>query len=209
MNAIRASGVLWKWVSVCTAPGPISIHHLLDSGLIDEKFLETYLLSIYQHGRVLYLITPKLWPNADHNHYLMENNGLLYLSCMFPELKDSDTWKAHAIHEMERSIMAQVTDGGGQIEGCASYHNGCTYWFALPLLLSKKYSFSMSCAYQERVKKMVEYSTHATRPCAATALGDSHTKSGTFSVGAFCYYLATGDGTYIANALCYYSIGDF
>ena len=189
---------------------PYIIHHLLDSGLIDEKFLETYLLSIYQHGRVLYLITPKLWPNADHNHYLMENNGLLYLSCMFPELKDSDTWKAHAIHEMERSIMAQVTDEGGQIEGCASYHNGCTYWFALPLLLSKKYGFSMSCAYQERVKKMVEYSTHATRPCGGnSAWGDSHTKSGTFSVGAFCYYLATGDGTYIANALCYYSIGDF
>ena len=188
---------------------PYVIHHLLDSGLIDEKFLEAYLLSAWQHGRILYLVTPKLWPNADHNHYLMENNGLLYLSCMFPELKDAETWKNHAIHEMERSIFAQITEDGGQIEGCASYHNGCAYWFVLPLLLSEKYGFSMSEQYQERLKKMVIYSAHATRPCGGNcSWGDSHTYSGTFSAGAFCYYLAFGDASYMENALCYYSMDD-
>lgn len=188
---------------------PYIIHHLLGSGLIDEKFLETYLLSAYQHGRILYLVTPKLWPNADHNHYLMENNGLLYLSCMFPELKDARVWKEHALHEMERSIFAQITEGGGQIEGCASYHNGCAYWFVLPLLLSQKYGFSISAQYRERLKKMVEYSAHATRPCGGnSSWGDSHTYSGTFSTGAFCYYLAFGDGSYMKHALCYYTMAD-
>lgn len=188
---------------------PYIIHHLLDSGLIDEQFLEAYLLSVYQHGQILYLITPILWPNADHNHYLMENNGLLYLSCMFPELKDAQTWKAHALHEMERSIFAQITEGGGQIEGCASYHNGCAYWFVLPMLLSQKYDFTISPQYSTRLKKMVEYSAHATRPCGGnSSWGDSHTYSGTFSAGAFCYYLAFGDGSYMKNALCYYSMKD-
>lgn len=188
---------------------PYIIHHLLDSGLIDEKFLETYLLSAYTHGQVLYLMTPKLWPDADHNHYLMENNGLLYLSCMFPELKDSEVWKAHALHEMERSMFAQITEGGGQIEGCASYHNGCAYWFVLPMLLSRKYGFSISPQYSERLKKMVEYSAHATRPCGGnSSWGDSHTYSGTFSTGAFCYYLAFSDGSYMKNALCYYTMAD-
>lgn len=188
---------------------PYIIHHLLGSGLIDEKFLETYLLSAYQHGRILYLVTPKLWPNADHNHYLMENNGLLYLSCMFPELKDARMWKEHALHEMERSIFAQITEGGGQIEGCASYHNGCAYWFVLPLLLSQKYGFSISAQYRERLKKMVEYSAHATRPCGGnSSWGDSHTYSGTFSTGAFCYYLAFSDDSYMKHALCYYTMAD-
>lgn len=188
---------------------PYIIHHLLGSGLIDENFLETYLLSAYQHGRILYLVTPKLWPNADHNHYLMENNGLLYLSCMFPELKDARVWKEHALHEMERSIFAQITEGGGQIEGCASYHNGCAYWFVLPLLLSQKYGFTVSAQYRERLKKMVEYSAHATRPCGGnSSWGDSHTYSGTFSTGAFCYYLAFGDGSYMKHALCYYTMAD-
>jgi len=188
---------------------PHVIHHLIDGGFVDETFLETYLSVVYQHARILYLVTPKLWPNADHNHYLMENNGLLYLSCMFPEFKDAEVWKKHAIHELERCMDAQVTEGGGQIEGCASYHNGCTYWFTLPILLSGKYNFSMSEHYRERLKKMVEYSIHATRPCGGnSSWGDSHTYSGTLSAGAFCYYLAFGDGTYMKNALYYYSMRD-
>ncbi len=60
----------WPWV----------IHHLISGGFINEKFLEAYLTSAYEHAQILYLVAPKLWPNADHNHYLMENNGLLYLA---------------------------------------------------------------------------------------------------------------------------------
>ncbi|MDO5407600.1 MAG: heparinase II/III family protein [Eubacteriales bacterium] len=188
---------------------PYIIHHLIDSGFIDETFLEVYLGSVYQHAQILYLVAPKIWPNADHNHYLMENNGLLYLSCMFPEFRDANIWREHAIHEMERSIEVQVTEGGGQIEGCASYHNGCSYWFALPVLLAGKYGFEMSEHYRERLKKMLEYSVHATRPCGGnSSWGDSSTYSGTLSMGAFSYYLAFQDSSYMKNALCYYSLED-
>lgn len=136
----------------------------------------------------------------------MENNGLLYLSCMFPEFRDSEMWKQHAVHELERSIFAQVTSGGGQIEGCPSYHNGCLYWFVLPILLSKKYHFTVSDEYRKRIKRMVEYSVHATRPSGGNCpWGDSNTFTGTFSWGAFCHYLAFGDSSYIAQARTYYS----
>lgn len=188
---------------------PEVIHHLMPSGLIDEKFIEAYLLSAYQHARIIYLVTPILWPNADHNHYLMENNGLLYLSCMFPEFKDAKIWQDHAILQMERSMNAQVTEGGGQIEGCASYHNGCTYWFVLPILLADKYGFTVSENYRERLKKMVEYSAHATRPCGGnSSWGDSHTHSSTLCAGAFCYYLAFKDSSFMKNALYYYTLKD-
>lgn len=188
---------------------PYMIHHFIDSGLIDEHFLEVYLKSVYVHAQILYLMTPILWPKADHNHYLMENNGLLYLSCMFPEFKDAHIWKEHAIREMERSIQMQVTEGGGQIEGCASYHNGSVYWFALPVLLANKYGFELSRQYEELLKKMLEYSVHATRPCGGnSSWGDSHTYSGTLSMGAFCYYLAFKDSIYMKNAVYYYSMDD-
>ena len=189
---------------------PYVIHHLLDSGLIDEKFLEIYLLSAYRHGEILFKAAPILWPKADHNHYLMENNGLLYLSCMFPELKDAETWKNHALHEMERSMLAQITEEGGQIEGCASYHNGCMYWFALPLLLEKKYNFKVSDAYQERFIKMAEFSMHATRPTGENcAWGDSHTIKETACMGAICHYMVTGDAAFIQNVLNFYSQEQF
>lgn len=186
---------------------PYIIHHLTDSGFIDEHFMEVYLRSVYEHARVLYLVTPIIWPNADHNHYLMENNGLLYLACMFPEFKEAEIWKAHALKEMERSILAQVTEGGGQIEGCASYHNGSTYWFALPVLLAEQYGFEVSEHYQEMLKKMLVYSVHATRPCGGnSSWGDSNTYTGTLSMGAFCYYLAFKDSTYMKHAVYYYGL---
>lgn len=188
---------------------PNVIHHLLDSGYIDEKFLKTYLLSGYRHCEILYKVTPILWPNADHNHYLMENNGLLYFACMFPEIREAEAWKAHAIREMERSIRAQVTTDGGQIEGCASYHNGAAYWFVLPMLLARKYGFTLSEGYGERLKKMARYATYATRPCGGNSCwGDSHTISSTLTAGAFCHYLAFGDANYMNIALCYYTPQD-
>lgn len=188
---------------------PHVIHHLTEGGFLDEEFLEAYLTSVYEHAQILYLLPPIIWPRADHNHYLMENNGLLYLSCMFPEFKEAEIWRAHALHEMERSIDAQVTEGGGQIEGCASYHNGCIYWFVLPLLLGEKYGFTMSAHYQEKLRKMLEYSVHATRPGSGNcAWGDSNTYTGTLSMGAINYYIACKDSTYIKYALCYYSMDD-
>lgn len=188
---------------------PNVIHHLMDSGLIDERFMEAYLTSVYEHAQILYLVTPKLWPDADHNHYLMENDGLLYLSSMFPEFKDAERWQSHAVHELERSIQAQVTDGGGQIEGCASYHNGSAYWFVFPLLLSEKYGFPVSDDYRTRLGRMAEYSVHATRPCGGNASwGDSHTYHDTLSTGAFCHYLAFGDPSYMEYAHYYYSMED-
>lgn len=185
---------------------PHIIHHLIGTPYIDEAFLEVYLTSVYQHAEVLYTVCPILWPKADHNHYLMENNGLLYLSCMFPEFKDAELWKQHALHELERSIRAQVTSGGGQIEGCPSYHNGTLYWFVLPILLSNNYHFTLSDEYLERVKRMAEYSIHATRPSSGNCpWGDSNTLTGTLSWGALCHYLAFGDSSYIPQARNFYS----
>lgn len=188
---------------------PHIIHHLIDTPFIDERFLETYLSSVYQHAQILYQISPLLWPKADHNHYLMENNGLLYLSCMFPEFKDSENWQQQAIRELERSIRIQVTSGGGQIEGCPSYHNGCIYWFALPVLLSQKYHFSLSQEYLERLNRMIEYSLYATRPSGENcAWGDSNTFTGTLTGGAFCHYLAFGDPQYVRQARTFFRYED-
>ena len=56
------------------------------------------------------------------------------------------------LHEMERSINAQVTSGGGQIEGCASYHNGCIYWFVSPASAVEKCGLDISDSYKSAWK---------------------------------------------------------
>ena len=89
------------------------------------------------------IFSPLAWPKADHNHYLMENLGLLCTACMFPELAEAEVWKQHAITELCRCMEAQVDEQGAQIEGCPSYHNGCVFWFAMVMVYSRKYGFEL------------------------------------------------------------------
>lgn len=155
---------------------PYVIELLAETPYMTKDFLEKLLPCIYVHALVLYRIIPLLWPKADHNHYLMENLGLLSFSCLFPEMKGSADFKAHAMKEPDRCMAAQCTPCGGQIEGCASYHNGCIFWFAMRNVFSRKFGLPLSEAYTERLRAMFTHSVHATRACGGNfPWGDSHT----------------------------------
>lgn len=185
---------------------PYIVEHLLDTPGFTETLFEKLLYRVYEHCRVLYEISPRLWPRADHNHYLMENLGLLTFSCMFSDLKDADVWRAHALRELERCMENQVTKCGGQIEGCPSYHNACVYWFSLKLNLAEKYGFSVNDSYGEQLKHMFAHSVWATRPCGGSSpWGDSHTAlTETMALAAVGCYMAFGDLYYLQAARHFY-----
>lgn len=90
------------------------LENWLDTPGFTEALFEKLLYSVYEHCRVLYEISPRLFPAANHNQYLMENLGLLIFSCIYCDLKDAEIWKAHAIRELERCMEQQVTPCGGQ-----------------------------------------------------------------------------------------------
>jgi hypothetical protein len=185
---------------------PFLAEHLLCSPAFTEERFEKLLGSVYEHCRVLYEVSPRLWPRADHNHYLMENLGLLSFACLFSDLKGAEEWKEHALRELERCIDVQVTECGGQIEGCPSYHNGCVYWFSLELNLAAKYGFPVTDHYRERLKKMFAHSVYATRPCGGNSpWGDSHTAlKETMALAAVACYLAFSDISYLQVARFFY-----
>lgn len=187
---------------------PLVIELLCDSGLITEALLRKLLPCVFLHCRVLYEISPLLWPKADHNHYLMENLGLLSLACLFPELRGSEKYKSHAEHELDRCMRAQCTNGGGQIEGCPSYHNGCVFWFALRLTLADKYDLSVPEEYVRSLRKMFSHSLHATRACGGNfPWGDSHAaECETMSLAAVSCYMAFGEREYLALARAFYPL---
>ncbi len=143
---------------------PLVIPHLLGSEFLGPEVLADYASSVFEHGEVLYRICPQLWPKADHNHYLMENLGLLTLSCLFPEFSTAETWKAHAMHELERCAAAQITEEGGQIEGCPHYHSGCIGWLALALSTAKSNGEEFSPEFISKIKNGIDYSMYALRP---------------------------------------------
>ncbi|MBT9779876.1 hypothetical protein GPL15_25730 [Clostridium sp. MCC353] len=182
---------------------------LCDSPHFTAEVFESALYSLYEHCETVYRLSPLAWPKADHNHYLMENLGLLAVSCMFPELKDSEIWKNHAIKELCRCMEQQVDIQGAQIEGCPSYHNGCLFWFAMVLVYSRKYGFQLPESYRERFERMAVHSIYATRPNGTNVpWGDTSTLTGTLPKAAVCSYLGTGDRSFLSLCLNYYRYED-
>lgn len=172
---------------------PHIFYHLIDTEYFTPEFLEVIAVAFYEHGEVLAEICPIFWPRADHNHYLMENLGLLTVACMFPEFKKSQKWKNHAVKELERCAFAQLTTDGSQIEGSPSYHNGCVYWFCLSLIIAKYHEISFSPEYIERIKNSIDYSLYALRPSGTNVpFGDSDADLSAVKSSLFGY-LAFGD----------------
>jgi hypothetical protein len=81
------------------------LEHLLGTDLLPPELLADYAVSCYEHGEVLAEICPKQWPEAHSNQYVMDNLGLLALSCTFPQLRQSRAWQEQAMRELERCAV--------------------------------------------------------------------------------------------------------
>lgn len=184
---------------------PIILEQLAYSDSMTEKDLEIILKCISEHMEVLYTISPLLWPDANHNHYLMECLGLYTAALMFPELDPDGKYSKHAKRELKRCMKAQCTAEGAQIEGCPSYHNGCVYWFSLKNNVEMRYGYSVDEEYTAKLDDMFTHSLYATRNLGTNIpWGDSHTfPVETCSVAAVGLYLATGDIEPLKNAIYY------
>lgn len=159
----------WPWI----------IYHLMEDDRIPIEIFEKFCLSVYEHGEVLSTISSLLWPQADHNHYIMEMLGLLTIGCLFQEFKIAESWTKQAICELERCCKNQITSQGGQIEGCPSYHNGCVGWLCLGIYIAEENNYHFSEEFYKRIKKSMEYSIYSFRPSGTgVPWGDSSTNKG-------------------------------
>ena len=172
---------------------PLILEHLGNSSFFSEELFESYAITTYKQAKMIRKVSPQLWPEADHNHYLMECLGLLTTALYFPEFKESEEWREFAIHELERCSKAQLTEEGGQIEGCPSYHNGCMFWFGLTSVLANRFGFEFSKEYVGRFRNSLDYSMYSIRPTGKSVpVGDSHAND-TSIMAAVYGYLAFDD----------------
>ncbi len=148
--------------------------YLFQSKNARAEYISHFKKSLTDHARVLSVVSPAFFPKADHNHYLMEMFGLLTLGCTYPWLKEADRWKAQAVKELKRCFFAQITEDGGQIEGCPYYHNESIELMAQAVLLMKSHQIPIEDIYLQRLKKSLEYTLHTVRPTGKNvAFGDS------------------------------------
>ena len=191
----------------CYRTLPFIIQLTAETEFFTKSLYEKIIKSVKKHMEVLYNVSPVLWPKADHNHYLMENLGLMSVSLLFPDLDKDKIYLNHASRELDRCMENQCTENGAQIEGCPSYHNGCLYWFSLRNSMAKHYGIDVPEKYTNQLKKMAIHSVLATRPCGGNfPWGDSHTADKeTMALGALGYYMATDDIQFLEYATNYIS----
>lgn len=175
------------------------LEHLVFHGMLDQSLFDEIFKILFFQADMIDQMSDRIWPRADHNHYLMENLGLLKFAGMFPELNISEKWKHKAVKSLCKGMKAQVMESGAQIEGCPSYHNSCTFWLALALVMGRRYGISFPSWYSDRLFSMGKWAMYMTRPDGNNIpWGDSDAVSSTFAKSAVCVYLGTGKSDWIS-----------
>jgi len=168
---------------------PSILTYLAGTPYFSEELLEIYAISVYEHSEVLRTVSPEFYPDADHNHYLMEMLGLYVAMVAFPEFKVSDKWKQFGKHELERCASAQITEGGGQIEGCPHYHNETMYYFYLAEMTAQNDGTNFSEDYRALLTKAIDYTIYTLRPTGVNVpWGDSDASTFAVRTGVYGYY---------------------
>jgi hypothetical protein len=169
----------------------LAVHrHFINDPRFNQEIATKFSSSVAEHAEVLAEICPIFWPKADHNHYLMENLGLLAAAFMCSPDSRSFLWRDHAIRELERCAQVQLSDDGGQIEGCPTYHNGCISWFCQALQLSGD---RMSSGFRDRLRRGLIYSVHSFRPTGTCVPAGDSDAVDVATPAAILWYQSNGD----------------
>ncbi|HWA26617.1 MAG TPA: heparinase II/III family protein [Lacunisphaera sp.] len=150
--------------------------------------------SVTQHAAELSLLSPRLWPEADHNHYFMEMLGLLAAGVYFPGLPGAGDWTDQAMRELERCVAKQFTADGGHIEACPTYHNVCLVLLARFLDLAAAAGRELPASVHQVAAATGEQTLHSVRPTGRIVPWGDSTRSNHVEA-ALWLYRASGDAS--------------
>lgn len=147
---------------------------LLYSDAMTPEAHETIMRSMYEQAATLSHISPLIWPNADHNHFLTEMMGLFSASSMHPEWNRSAEWVEQSLTQLNRCFANQFTPEGGQIEGCPGYHNVCVSTLYRLMHYVQEAHVDTPPLLKEKLLSAISYSVWTIRPVGRMVpLGDS------------------------------------
>lgn len=140
--------------------------------LADRPLASLLFRTLFVHGR---FISQNLESGggANGNHYFADLVGLLFLGVLFRGAPEADAWRGLAISEIARENERQTYPDGVDYEASTSYHRLMTEMALTSMLLLERSGFRMP-ALRDRVRGMVEYVAHYTKPDGlAPQVGDN------------------------------------
>jgi len=140
--------------------------------LDDRPFASLFFRSLFVHGR---FIASNLENGAPitSNHYFADLVGMLFLGVLFRGAPEADSWKGLAVSEIVRENERQTYPDGVDFEASTSYHRLMTEMALTSLLVLERAGFRVP-ALRDRVRGMIEYVAHYTKPDGrAPQIGDN------------------------------------
>ncbi len=149
--AIRA--VNWVWI----------IRLLNGSDHFKDSFIEKMKVSLYEHGWYIYR-NPEKGKGYNHNHYLSDLAGQIYLGLLFIDLPEPKKWLEEAKHEFFKEIRLQILPSGMSFERSTNYNRLVLELCIWPIILLKSNKHEIPSDIWVRMEKMFEFIMHSLKP---------------------------------------------
>jgi hypothetical protein len=137
-DAVNGAPSMWRTLDAAGRVGgswPNTYYHMLNSPSFDAKAQWIYLRSTLDH--VTLLTNGLKNTNRSGNWVVAECSALYTMGVLFPELKDSGTWRAQALDRLTLEINRIVPPDGFEAELSTGYHYFALSSFSGPLELAK------------------------------------------------------------------------
>lgn len=128
--------------------------------------------SLYEHGVYVYLHPEKQAFN-NHNHYLGDLVGQVYLGIVFKHDKFAKDWLNWGVKELFREMRYQILPSGPSYERSTNYHRFVTDMCLSALIQIQKAGFEIPLDIWHRLNKMLEFIMYYSKPDGkAPVIGD-------------------------------------
>jgi uncharacterized heparinase superfamily protein len=145
---------------------------IMDSDKFEDKVLHKIVYSLYEHGWYIYRNPEKAHYN-NHNHYLADLAGQIYLGILFSAMVEPKEWLNKGIRELFHEIRLQILPTGMSYERSTNYNRLVLELILWPILLLKQNNYEIPSDIWYRIEKMFEFIMFSLKPDGTSpVLGD-------------------------------------
>ncbi len=147
-------------------------HFFCESQSFKRDFWVKFVRSLLEHGA--FIESHIEYARINHNHFLSNVAGLIYLGIFFRDLPIGRRWLRWGVRELERQMQEQVYDDGVNHEKAIAYHRLVLEFFYSSALLCKINSITLSPLFWKRLEQMFGFLQSYSRADGSTPLvGDA------------------------------------
>lgn len=158
--AIRA--INWIW----------ALGMMANSDVVTDDFTRRVAANLYEHGYYIYR-NPEKGPVNNHNHYVSDLVGQVYLGLLFEGLEEPRQWLRDGADELFREMRSQILPSGPTYERTTNYHRLVLELFLSAVILLERSGREIPGDIRLRLEKMFEFVMFYLKPDGtAPVIGD-------------------------------------